>query len=161
MWSFSRWPSSADATGGPAARADRRGLLRRAGALLLLVGASACARLTDPPRDPFGGEGGRPRAAEVRIEVRNDNFNEATLYALSPGRRRRVGRVDGNGRARFRIPWTVTDPVRFEIDILGVGRCTTRPLTVGPGDVVEVLVDSVVRPRADGFSRICDVQRGR
>jgi len=142
----------------------RSTLVTVAGALLLVL--ASCAAGPRAVGDPF--EGGRRSsgrsdepAEDIRISVRNSNFNDATIYAVSPGRRRRLGRVDGNGQSEFRVPWNAGNEIRFEIDILGGGRCTTRTISASSGMRLAVIIDSVPRPRRDGSTRLCDVERAR
>ena len=108
------------------------------GAVLLLT---SC--LTAPTqRSPFSGGGARE---EIRIEVLNLNFNDATLWAIGDGRRRRLGVVIGKQDATFTIPWRITQTLAIEIDLLAGVRCTTRELTTSPGDIIEVQIDLELR----------------
>jgi hypothetical protein len=93
--------------------------------------------------------------------VRNSNFNESVIYAVRPGTRRRLGRVQGAADGEFTMPWLSTDQLRFEIDILANDRCFTRTVYVEPGQRLLVIIDSTSRQRSDGIRRMCDVQRGR
>ncbi len=133
--------------------------------LALLITSSACAVGRTTVRDPFGGSSARPRsgggAAEIRIAVRNSNFNESVIYAVRPGTRRRLGRVQGASDGEFTMPWLSADQLRFEIDILASDRCFTRTVYVEPGQRLLVIIDSTSRQRSDGVRRMCDVQRGR
>ena len=135
-----------------------------AGALLLVL--ASCSTGSRTSGDPFAGRrrasaGSDEAGGDIRISVRNSNFNYATIYAVSPGRRRRLGRVDGNGQSDFRISWTAGNGIRFEIDILGGQRCTTRTISASSGMRLAVIIDSVPRPRRDGSMRLCDVERAR
>jgi hypothetical protein len=91
---------------------------------------SGCAILF-PTRDPFSESG----AASVRVDVENRNFYDATIYATTAGgSERRVGDVVGNGRRSFMIPLAATADVRFRIELLADGWCTTFPILLNPGD---------------------------
>jgi hypothetical protein len=134
------------------------------GAVMLLSLAACSGVGRSGGGDPFaGGSGGAGEEgrAEIRIEVRNSNFNEATIYAIRVGSRRRLGRVQGANDETFRLPWPASDRLQFEVDILGGQDCTTRLVMVSPGQTVLLTIDSVARPRADGSYGFCEVQRGR
>jgi len=108
------------------------------GAVLLLTSCS-----TTPGRgDPFSGGGGRE---EIRIEVRNLNFSDATLYTIGGGMRRRLGLVLGKHDEAFTVPWRISQPLAIEIDLLAGVTCTTREMMTDPGDIIEVQIDIVLR----------------
>jgi hypothetical protein len=115
------------------------------GARALLVGlvalaAAACGTRTSyPGQNPFE-DGGQAR--ELRIRVRNNNFYDATLTALTDTGRRRLGTVGGNQSSVFTIPWTFTGGLRIEIDLLAGPTCTTDYLTVSPGESVDLEIMS-------------------
>jgi hypothetical protein len=106
-------------------------------ALILVVAAiPACALLPgrgapDPDEEPM------PR--EITLEVDNQNFHDATLYALRSGERRRIGNVNGLKTGRFSFVWTDLD-LRVEIHLLSVGSYFTRPIMIEPGDEVKLTV---------------------
>lgn len=133
--------------------------------MALVLAATACAAGSRSTRDPFaGGSGGAVSGEEsrqVRIEVQNSNFNEARIEARGIGLRRRLGRVPGTRSEVFTLDWTAVAPLYFEIDFLAGGACTTRAIEVAAGQTVRLVIDSVARIRADGVSRLCDVQRVR
>jgi hypothetical protein len=94
--------------------------------------ATACAS-GSPTRtgDPFS-----DRPTNVRLNVQNRNFNDATLYVIddvSASGGRRLGIVGGNSSARFVLEWNFASDLSIRIDTLG-GSCITPPLTVGPGE---------------------------
>lgn len=85
---------------------------------------------------------------EVRIDVRNFNFADATVWALARGGdRTRLGIVTGKSSASFTLPWTFSEPLRLEFDLLADVRCMTESLTVDPGDVLELQIS--VDPASD------------
>jgi hypothetical protein len=107
-------------------------------ALALIPGACG-TRTSQPGQDPFAGGG----AQEVRVSVRNSNFYDATLTAISDTGRRRLGTVGGNQSAVFTMPWAFTSGLRIEIDLLAGPTCTTDFITVSPGEdvVLEIMSD--------------------
>jgi hypothetical protein len=119
--------------------------MRGVGALLaiLALGAGACGTRTSyPGQDPFSGTAGAP---QLRVFVRNGNFYDATLTAISDQGRRRLGTVGGNQSSMFRIPWDFTGGLRIEIDLLAGPSCTTDLITVSPGDDVQLEIMSDLR----------------
>ena len=88
-----------------------------------------------PGADPFSGAG---TAADARVRVRNSNFYDATLIALSDNGRRRLGTVGGNSTAVFTMPWEFSGSLRIQIDLLAGPTCTTDVITVNPGDTVDL-----------------------
>jgi beta-lactamase regulating signal transducer with metallopeptidase domain len=84
-----------------------------------------------------GGELGPP----VTIHVENRNFHDATLWLLSRRGRVHLGAVTGKAGASFTAPVTIpADVWRVEIDLIGGEWCRTDPLSVDPGDVLDLLV---------------------
>jgi hypothetical protein len=106
--------------------------------LLTALAAGSCAGLSGGPQDPFGGQ----QTPQVRIIVINNDFNDATLFARGNGERRRLGVVTGKTEASYVIPWRLSGPMQIEINILTAGSCTTSPLEVEPGDVLELQIMS-------------------
>ena len=116
-----------------------------AAALVVAVFAGGCAgSRTD---NPF--QGGAQGERSIRVEVRNLNFADATLYAYRGSERIRMGIVTGKTDAEFTVPWTVTVPLRIEIDLLAGDRCITRPMSVDPGDVIQVQIEIDLRSSLD------------
>ena len=81
--------------------------------------------------DPFDGAS-RP----IRLDVRNLNFQDASVWAVYRADRMRLGTVTGKSDATFQLPWNGVEPVYMEIDLVGGERCTTEELTVDEGDVL-------------------------
>lgn len=107
-------------------------------AALALQGCSAPQALQGT-RNPFGNED--PGTAQVRIRVLNFNFSDATVWTVvRSGRRQRLGTVTGKADATFTVPWTFTEPLRLEFDLLAGPRCFTDELSVDPGDVLELQI---------------------
>lgn len=98
-------------------------------AALALLGACAAG-------SPFA-EGSRADT-QIRIEVRNRNFNDATVYAIRLGQAMRLGVVIGQQSEVFTTNWPTSLPLRVEVRFLGGGRCVTPELPTDPGDDVYV-----------------------
>lgn len=99
--------------------------------------ASACALLPgtaslDEP-DPDA------RSRYLTVEVDNQNFYDATIYAVRPGIRLRVGQVGGFNKDTFRFSWPDLD-LRFEIALLSVGSYYTWSLPVERGDQLSLTI---------------------
>jgi hypothetical protein len=120
---------------------------RRIGTVLLLasLAASGCAAGTQG--SPF--QGGADGERSIRIEVRNLNFSDATLHALRGSERVRLGIVTGKTDRSFDVPWTLSLPLQIQIDLLAGERCTTRPMQVDPGDVIQLQIESVLGRSGD------------
>ncbi len=107
-------------------------------ALVLLVPAAGCSgsRNLTNPFDPGGAA-----ARSIRIDIENNNFNEATVRAVSRTERR-LGVVSGNGRESFTLNWPTVDDLRIRIDILAGDRFTTNRVSVGPGETVYLTIQN-------------------
>jgi hypothetical protein len=109
-----------------------------AGALLATAG---CASGGGPRRSgsPFSDD---PRERkEVSIHIENHNFSDATVWTLvRDGRRQRLGMVTGKSVADFTVPWTFSEPLRIQFDLVAGPRCTTENLVVDPGDTLEMQI---------------------
>jgi hypothetical protein len=115
--------------------------LKRFG-LALLVATAGCA--TSRPlasSDPFAtGDG---RASSVRIEVQNLNFTQARLYAIRDGQRLNLGTVEGKQDDDFTMEWLFSHELRIEINMLAGPTCTTEPMVVDPGDILQLQISPV------------------
>lgn len=113
-------------------------------AVLLLLG-TACSSAGSPYQDP-----NRP-VDQVEIEVVNLNFNQATLWAIGPMGRRRLGIVNGKGTQTFTLEWRMSGLLQIETQILSGGRCFTEQLETDPGDLLYLEVP--IEPRNDPTCR--------
>ncbi len=125
-------------------------------AVVLLIGLTSCT----PMGRPIGGTGGgsdpfagRSSAEPQNIEliVENLNFNDARLYAVSGGSRRRVGQVSALSSQTLKIPWAfMTDRLRIEVDLVTGPSCVTPEVMADPGERLYLQIAS----RFDG-SGLC------
>lgn len=114
-------------------------MTRRVKYLAMAVTAMAlagCAGAAEPP-NPF--DRGSAAARSIRINVVNNNFNEATLRAVARTERR-LGIVPGNGRETFTLAWPTVDDLRIRIDVLAGDDILTNRISVGPGDTVYLTI---------------------
>ncbi len=130
----------------------RRRLVRTLAAAGLMLAVAGCASAGGKPgsANPFGEAQGE--ANEVKIRVVNLNFNDASVWTVvRDARRERLGMVTGKSEATFTIPWTFTDAMRLEFDLIGGVRCVTEPLSVDPGEILEMQIS--VDPSQDPMCR--------
>ncbi len=114
--------------------------------LLLALGACASSGGTERPTNPFAQD--LAERSQVQIRVENFNFNDATVWVrVREERRQRLGIVTGKSSAVFTIPWTISEPMRLEFDLLADVRCVTEELSVDPGDILELQIS--VDPSSD------------
>lgn len=100
--------------------------------------AFGCASAAGPPPDPFADGGGK----EIKIFITNLAFMDATVYGITNGARRRLGRVTGKRESVFSIPLAHSSDFHLEIDILAGPRCKTEKMNVDPGDHVELIIQT-------------------
>lgn len=115
----------------------RTALLTAAGVTGITIMLAGCAA--------GGGSGADDEFApqqtqEIMLEVRNQNFYDATLYAISQSERIRIGYVPGNSNETFTFRWTPID-LRIEVDLLSVGSFFTESMPVDRGDVLELVIE--------------------
>lgn len=107
--------------------------------LAAVLAAAACATGTPTAGNPYSQDAADRQ--EVRIEVQNRNFADATVWALvRDGRRQRLGVVTGKSDSVFTIPWSFSEPLRLQFDLVAGPRCTTENLPVDPGDSIELQI---------------------
>ncbi|MCG6989459.1 MAG: hypothetical protein LJF06_14950 [Gemmatimonadetes bacterium] len=106
--------------------------------LLLLLLPAGCASATGSA-NPFAAASG---ASRIHIKVQNDNFYDATIWAVVNGaRQQKLGVVTGKQNADFTMAWTVPRILQLEIDLMtGNMSCRTDALTVDPGDDLELQI---------------------
>lgn len=75
----------------------------------------------------------------LSVEVQNDNFYDATIYAVRLGQRIRIGWVGGHTTQTFQFKWPALD-LSFEIALLAIGSYYTYPLPVDAGDELALTV---------------------
>ena len=108
------------------------------GPVFLVFAAFACA----------GGSGTgvptssvRPMEEEkVSVEVQNQNFYQATVYAYRAGNRARLGVVESQSTRSFEFMW-ITGDLRFLIDFFANGCILTESVAVNRGDDVLLILE--------------------
>ncbi|MDT8340082.1 MAG: hypothetical protein RQ751_01100 [Longimicrobiales bacterium] len=107
---------------------------------LLILSLTGMAGGCATSRNPFQDEEG---TREIKVEVLNLNFSDATVYALRQGQRIRLGRVAGKGREFFTLRWPTSLSLQLEFRLLAAEQCVTENLNTDPGDHIylEIPVD--------------------
>lgn len=99
----------------------------------LVVATAGCSALspgrTDNPFTPTS------RAEPIQLQIHNDNFNDARIYAIWGGQRQRLGTVTGKTSETFEFAWRPED-FRIQVDFLASGGFLTDLLLIWPGEVV-------------------------
>lgn len=80
------------------------------------------------------GRGGiDPDSPPIVVEVRNNNFQDATIFMTRDGERQRLGIVTGKTDRSYAIPWGPNLVLRLEANFIGGGYCSTRSIQMEPG----------------------------
>ena len=90
----------------------------------------------------FGGGGDEAPAPKpiITLRVENQNFYDATVYAVSDaGERQRLGRVTGLSHDTFTFRW-LHQELRVLIQLLADGSAITQPVLVNPGDSLNMVI---------------------
>jgi len=69
----------------------------------------------------------------ITLDVRNDNFLDARVFARFNGERRRLGLISGNSSEQFTLRGR-TGSLRIEVDFIAGGSFLSDAVQVGPGD---------------------------
>lgn len=85
-------------------------------------------------------------ANAIEVQVKNENFLDMDVFAVSNGVSTRLGTVTGNSGRNFVLPPSVTtNGVNIiATPIGGEGRATSGSLMVSPGETVEFRIGSVL-----------------
>lgn len=144
-----------DSDGGYTARHHRRAMsLRDVVMSFAIVSTTACSAGHKATPQPFA-------LPQIYVQARNAGSEEITLYALSDGRRHRVGSVNGGGTTRYTLEWRTSQMLQFELHRSAGSSCYTRKLRVEPGEGVEVWMEARAVVQSDGTRRECDMRRAR
>lgn len=106
----------------------------------LSLGAAACSRTGEA-----GGE--VAPASSLGLHVKNNNFLDMDVYAVSAGLATRIGTVTGNSSRTFVLSPSLATP-DFRIvatPIGGSGRASTGQLLVSPGQTIEFTIGSILQ----------------
>ena len=112
-------------------------------ALIGMASVSATACRSSNAYDPDV-----PMDRRVLLSVKNDNFLDMDVYALSSGLATRIGTATGLSTARFAINpalWEAGDFRVIAAPIGGNGRASTGALSVHSGDQIDFTIGSNLR----------------
>jgi hypothetical protein len=103
--------------------------------------ASACSHNTREA----GGE--VAPATAIGLHVKNDNFLDMDVYAVSDGLATRLGTVTGNGSRNFVLDASlaVQDFRIVATPIGGNGRASSGSVSVSPGQTIDFTIGSTLR----------------
>ena len=109
------------------------------GLVFWVFAAFACAggSSTGAPMSSVRSADGREA---VSVEVQNQNFYQATVYAYRAGSRTRLGVVEGLSTRSFEFVW-ITGDLRFLVDFLASGCILTERLSVNRGEEVLLILE--------------------
>lgn len=103
------------------------------GALALTI--AACATRGSASRTP---------ESATYVEVRNQSWQDQTVYVLRSSQRIRLGTVTGSSTQRLRIPSNLlfgATPLAFVVDPIGSSRqATSMEIMVTPGETVTLTI---------------------
>ena len=77
---------------------------------------------------------------EISVEVQNQNFYDATIYAYRAGNRTRLGVVEAQGTRSFEFVW-ITGDLRFLVDFFANGCIFTELMSVDLGDDLLLILE--------------------
>jgi hypothetical protein len=83
----------------------------------------------------------------IGLQVRNENFLDMDVYAVSNGLATRIGTVTGNSTAHFVLNESLAaqDLRIVATPIGGNGRASSGNITVAPGETIDFRIGSTLR----------------
>jgi hypothetical protein len=104
------------------------------------LGATSCSRTGQAA-------GEVAPAGAIGLHVRNNNFLDMDVYAVSAGLATRLGTVTGNSSRNFVLdPSVATPDLRIvAAPIGGNGRASTGQVLAAPGQTIDFTIGSVLR----------------
>ncbi len=96
--------------------------------------AAACAGKAQGVRES-------PRGNQTySVEIENQNFYQATVYAYRQGYRKRLGIVESTRTRIYSFTWPYID-IRFQVDFLAVGCMIGQSISVVEGDQFVLIIE--------------------
>ena len=89
--------------------------------------------------------------ARIDIEIMNRGYDDVTLHASWAGQRVRLGFVTGTNTVNFVLPWTRSELLQIEIDLLAGPECFLRPIWADPGDIIVVEITNQIMSDPECF----------
>ena len=107
-----------------------RGRLTRALLCMVLAGASlGCAQTRSAP---FAAR----EDVTIQVHVENRAFEDATIHAVWPGQRLRLGTTIGHTNTQYLVELETSVLISFEIRLLGGRGCLTEQIWADPGNII-------------------------
>jgi len=78
----------------------------------------------------------------IELLVRNDNFNQATVYTSPEHGSKRLGVVNGRSQATFKFEWHLPY-LQLRIKFLAGSTVLTETLSVNSDDLLELIIPAV------------------
>ncbi len=113
---------------------------RRCAVSLALVIATSSCFLAPRGGDDDDLEPRQARDRDLTIDVQNQNFYDANIYAVYGGYRQRLGFVTGLSEKSFEFRWNRLD-LQIDIKFISAGSYLTESLLVDEGDWLELRID--------------------
>jgi hypothetical protein len=115
----------------------------RAAAFVAACAALAACSHGNQPNDDID-----PRPSPIPVHVKNENFLDMNIAVIAGGTSRRLGQVAGNSTGDFTVNWGVANGGGIIITatpIGGSGQARSPALNVGPGQIIDFRVASLLR----------------
>jgi hypothetical protein len=107
---------------------------------LVTTGCASSGREVEGADAGFGGES-QAEVQEAQLTAENQNFSDATLYAVwGAGTRQRLGMVTGLTSQTFKMNLRGSGELRLEVDFIAGGNFTSDRVFVNPGDHVHITI---------------------
>ncbi|MEX2582885.1 MAG: hypothetical protein WD766_06415 [Gemmatimonadota bacterium] len=111
--------------------------------LVLMGAAGACGLNAEAEDGPMPAN-----LEEARVAVTNNNWLDMTVYAVSGGRRVRLGMVNTMATERFTLPLSLVSgasSMHLVANPIGAnGTYTTEAVSVWPGETVELTIQNQI-----------------
>ena len=105
---------------------------------LVATGCASGGREIGDGGDAGYGERAEPQEAQLTAE--NQNFSDATIYAVwDAGNRQRLGMVTGLTSQTFELDLKGSE-LRLQVDFIAGGEFTSERIFVNPGDHVHITI---------------------
>ncbi|MDE2762416.1 MAG: hypothetical protein OXQ94_04300 [Gemmatimonadota bacterium] len=106
-------------------------------AVLLAAALAGCMGTGGQTGDPI--EEGARGTEQIELLVRNNNFNQATVYTSPEHGSKRLGVVRGKSEATFRLEWHLPY-LQLRIKFLAGSTVLTETLSVDSDDRLELII---------------------
>jgi hypothetical protein len=105
--------------------------------ILIVAGCTTGAPRSQKSVDPFDTAGAG--SDDILLTVRNNDFRDASIYAIWNGVKRRVGSVTGMTSQTFRMSWQ-GEEIQLEIDFVGGDGYMSERVPVTQGDHLDFVI---------------------